>query len=350
MYPASGLPHICPNCGGFFDISSLTYPTYRESSRTHPGIWRWRQSFGLSDDSPMTYLGEGDTPLVCRQIEGRQVCFKLEYLNPTGSFKDRGTAVLTSLLVSRGIHEVVEDSSGNAGASLAFYTAAYGIHSKIFVPASASGPKGRQMEASGAAVIPIPGPRENAHRAVLQMVSEGSAAYASHALLPFGIPGIATIAYELYEQLGRLPGTIVAPVGHGSLAAGIYLGVEALRNHFRISEPISIVGIQPERCAPLAAGWKGEPFLDGKQASIAEGTQITNPVRGDLLLRLMRPDKDDIIAVDEAEILPAVSDLAKMGFYVEPTSAMVWAAFKRHAQEWKEPVVLVLTGSGLKFS
>lgn len=346
-YPETGLPHHCPVCGGVFEVTELTFS--RKVNSLYPGLWQYRHCFGIPIEYPVTYLGEGDTPLVSRKIHSKQVSFKLEYLNPTGSFKDRGTAVLTSFLIGRGIDRVVEDSSGNAGASLAFYSAANGIKSSIFVPSSTSGPKRRQMEACGGNVIPIPGGRENAHHAALALVEEQSIPYASHALLPFGIPGIATIAFEIFEQLGGLPGTIVAPVGHGSLFAGLALGIEALRVQFGFSEAVSLVGVQPERCAPLVARWKGKKFEYLGQASIAEGTQIVAPVREAQALRFLKPGLDDMISIEEEQILPAASDLARIGFYVEPTSALVWAAFSRHCQDWKEPIVLILTGSGLKF-
>lgn len=84
-----------------------------------PGIWRYRDAFGLPPDAPEITLGEGDTPGVDVVIEGRPLSLKCEFLNPTGSFKDRGAAVLVSAIVARGIRDVVEDSSGNAGAALA---------------------------------------------------------------------------------------------------------------------------------------------------------------------------------------------------------------------------------------
>jgi threonine synthase len=249
----------------------------------------------------------------------------------------------------RGIKEVVEDSSGNAGASLAAYSAAFGIRSHIFVPAIASGPKLNQMKASGANVISVTGPRENAHQAALKYVAETGFPYASHALLPFGLAGIATISLEIYEQLGELPGTVVAPVGHGSLFWGIQLGLQALQQQRDIHQEVKMVGVQPARCAPLVALWKGQPFEGGTQPSLAEGTQILAPVHGEKILNSLQRGKDELVSIEEEDILPAFYSLAKMGFYVEPTSALVWAAYQKFGSHWPEPIVLILTGSGLKF-
>ena len=348
-YPDTGLPHLCPRCGGVFGINHIDLASEEAEEPGQPGIWRFRRSLPLPADANPVYLGEGGTPLVEREILGKRVAFKLENLNPTGSFKDRGTAVLTSFMLSRGISAVVEDSSGNAGASLAAYSSAVGISSRIFVPESASGPKLQQMLASGAQVVRVPGAREAAHQAALDFVKQQSLPYASHALLPMGIAGIATIVYELVEQLGQMPGSVIAPVGHGSLFLGLLLGMHALCNREAGTQLPVMVGVQPENCAPLVAHWENKAFAGCQGTSLAEGTQIERPVRGDQILKLVRPGRDVLTAVAEADLLPAFKELAEMGFYVEPTSAMAWCALRKMIEKLPEPVVLVFSGSGLKF-
>jgi threonine synthase len=96
-YPDNGLPHLCPRCGGVFGINHIDLAGEEAEEPGQPGIWRFRRSLPLPADANPVYLGEGGTPLVEREILGKRVAFKLENLNPTGSFKDRGTAVLTSL-------------------------------------------------------------------------------------------------------------------------------------------------------------------------------------------------------------------------------------------------------------
>jgi threonine synthase len=139
-YPETGVPYKCPICGGVFDIPELSPFDTTQVDKTQPGIWRYRHAFGLPGNAPVVTLGEGNTPLVWAEAFGKQVAFKLETLNPTGSHKDRGVAVLASFLRSRGITEAMDDSSGNAGASFAAYTARAGIKGKVFIPDSASGP------------------------------------------------------------------------------------------------------------------------------------------------------------------------------------------------------------------
>jgi len=110
-----------------------------------------------------------------------------------------------------------------------------------------------------------------------------------------------------------------------------------------------MVGVQPARCAPLVARWKGQPFNGGTEPSLAEGTQIVAPMHGEKILNSLHRGKDELVSIEEEDILPAFYSLAKMGFYVEPTSALVWAAYQKFGSHWPEPIVLILTGSGLKF-
>ena len=315
-----------------------------------PGIWRYRHSFGLPDSAPVIYLGEGDTPLVEGQGFGRKLAFKLEFLNPTGSFKDRATALLISFLQSRGVTEAVEDSSGNAGASFAAYAARAGIDGRVFVPDYASGPKRSQIEAYGAELVPVPGSRSDAAEAVCK-AAEISAVYASHAYLPFGLPGIATIAYELYEELGEVPGVIIAPVGHGSLLLGIAQGFGAMKSAGIIQNLPRLIGVQARACAPLWAlstqGTAGLAWVTEGE-TLAEGIRVLRPMRGDELLKAVDASGGAFLAVDEERILPARDSLAHVGLFVEPTSAIVWGALAEIAAELPEPIVLILSGSGLK--
>lgn len=315
-----------------------------------PGIWRYRHTFNLPDDSPDVYLGEGDTPLVWGTAFNRQVAYKLEYLNPTGSYKDRGSAVLVSFLLGRNVHEAVEDSSGNAGASFAAYAARAGIKARIFVPDYAAGPKRKQIEVTGAEVVRILGPRSNAADAVRRAADEG-AVYASHSYLPQGLAGYATIAYELIEQMETPPATVLVPAGQGNLLLAIGRGFLALHEAGMIERLPRLIGIQARACAPLWAvfnyGMAGYGWVTEGE-TLAEGVRIKNPVRGDAVMQIVADSQGRFVAVDEDEILPGRDQLARQGFYVEPTSAIVWSALRQIAEEAPDPIVAILTGSGLK--
>lgn len=346
-YPAEGLPHLCPNCGGIFTLTDLTYDPNKILPL--PGIWAYQNLMGVSQN-PICFLGEGQTPLVERKQNEVHFFAKLETLNPSGSFKDRNSAIVTSFLRARGIEHVVEDSSGNAGASLALYSAGFGIESQIFVPAGTAGPKINQIVASGAKVRPVSGPRENAHQAVLAELENGDNVYASHAMLPFGLASYATIAFEIYEQLGKLPDTVYCPIGHGSLFLGVLLGFKAICTKLGLESRPRMIGVQPERCCPLVDAWINRPFTPSDLTSLAEGTLIANPVRGKEIMRQLIPSWDELLSIPEVEIEPARIVLARMGIYVEPTSAMVYAALKMRTSSSSGINVLVFSGNGLKYT
>lgn len=346
-YPEIGLPHCCTSCGGAFTLRNLSFSAPSTEAGQPQGIWKFGQSFGLPESYPISYLGEGDTPLVPVVIGGKEYWAKLENLNPSGSFKDRATAVLVSVLRGRGLLEVVEDSSGNAGGSLALYSSAFGIHSRIYIPSNTSGPKRRQIENCGAEVIQVEGPRENAHNAAIEAVERENLPYASHAAQPFGLAGIATIAYEIFEALGEMPETVLCPIGHGSLFLGILMGFDALVQAGVASRRPRFVGVQPGLCAPVVSAWQKLPFAGGRGNSLAEGTMVETPARMEEILLMLDPERDQLITVTESEIAQAHRLLISAGVYVEPTSAMVLAS-SRKVEATPGKSVLIMSGSGLK--
>ena len=350
-YPPEGFPYRCPHCGGLYDLLSSLIFDPAQVDCSQPGIWCYRHTFGLPDEVEAVSLGEGNTPLVWAETFGRRVAFKCEFLNPTGSFKDRGSAVIAAWLRSRGIHEVVEDSSGNAGASLAAYASRAGINAQIFVPTSASGPKRMQIEAYGAALTLVPGTRTDVAEAVKKTADTG-ASYASHAYLPFNIPGYATAAYEIFAQLGnKMPGAVIVPAGQGGLLLSLSRGFSALRIAKLIWSSPKLIGVQARACAPLwvmlKAGAEGSGYVPDS-CTQADGVRVRFPLRGGAVVTAVKESGGTIVVVDEEDILPGRDALALLGFYVEPTSAIVWTALVQNIQDLTDPVVVVLTGSGLK--
>lgn len=349
-YPQSSVPFRCPDCGGVYDLSGDIHFDLAGVNLKNRGVWKYSQSIGLDDPSLSVTMGEGDTPLIPDVYRGVQIAYKCEFQNPTGSYKDRGSTVLASFLKSRFIQTAVEDSSGNAGASFAAYAARAGLQASIYVPKSASGPKRDQIEAYGAQLVTIPGPRSNAAQAVLEKAQEG-VCYASHAYLPFGMLGVATIAFEIFEQMGGIPGTVIAPAGHGSLLLGIARGFRALVNAgYAVRMPV-LIGVQAEACDPISASFHGRSLSVNEKMekpTIAEGVKVVKPVRMVPLIHAVRESGGDFISIPEIDIISARNELAIRGFYVEPTSALVWSALKKLKEPISEPVVLILTGSGLK--
>jgi len=353
-YPHDTREWRCP-CGGLFDFADRPPldPAGIEAGR--PGLWRYRALLPLDPAWEPITLGEGDTPLLQVDREGRSVYFKLESLEPTGSFKDRGSAVLVTALRGLGIRRVVEDSSGNAGASLAAYAARAGIACEICVPDTAAGPKLAQMAVYGAEVIQIKGKREYAALAAWAAAAHGTF-YASHVYNPFFLAGTETLAYELWEQLGRrAPAALVLPVGNGTLFLGLYNGFCRLRQAGLIAHLPHLFAAQAAACPPIY-----EAFCSGVETvrpvvpapTLACGLAIGQPVRGGQVLKAVQATAGRVVSVTEEEIQQTHSRLARQGFYVEETSAVAVAALDQLQDELArldpEPVVVPLTGHGLK--
>ena len=308
------------------------------ASSVHPwSMWRYRRNLprGMSGSAwEKTTLGEGMTPLV----ELRPgVLAKMEQVSPTGSFKDRGAAVIISLAASAGERVAVADSSGNAGKAVAAYAARAGMRAEIFVPAGTPATKTAAAKAFGATVTEVDGDREAAARAAAGRVEAGGAWYASHVYQAAFVHGVKTIAFELFEQLrGRVPGSVVVPAGNGSLVQGLWLGFAEIARFHATGMP-RLVACQSDRFASLA----GRP--PSGAATAAAGIAIARPPRLGQVRGALLASSGLVVTVTEDEILEAQGVLSRMGVTVEPTAATGWAALHR-AGPLPEPVAVVLTG------
>jgi len=351
-YPATTYEWRCESCGGAFGVQNPTGFLKAAIDRDDHTLWRYRESLPLAE---VVSLGEGMTPMVRDSGYGPGIHLKLEFLAPTGSFKDRGAATLVSFLKQNGIREVVEDSSGNSAASLAAYCAAAGITARIFVPSDASPAKMRQISSFGASLVPIRGPRSESARAAMDAAKSGSY-YASHCWHPFIFEGLKTFAFEVVEQLKwQAPDAIFFPVGNGILILGAYQGFRELRESSVIRKIPRLFAIQAAACAPLAEAYRlgePEPIEIDLQETIAEGVRIARPVRGREILEVVRETGGMALAVDEEEIVETREELAHRGLYVEPTSPVAVAGLKRALADGilvpEQVTVVPLTGSGLK--
>lgn len=340
----------CP-CGGVLEIVGGPSFDPTQVDADDYTLWRYREALPLPGDALPVSLGEGWTPLVDAEWSGRPVRFKSESLNPTGSFKDRGAALLVTALKAAGVDSVVEDSSGNAGAALSAYAARAGLAATVFVPAHASPVKQAQIAIYGADIVAVPGTRTDTARTVLEAVAEG-AVYATHAYSPFYPHGLKTVAFELWEQCGRCtPRDVVVPLGHGGLLLGLYLGFVELLSTGAIEHQPRLFGVQAEACAPFAHAWQAgasrvEPVEEGR--TVAGGVRIAAPPWDRQVLAAVGESGGGIVALSDEEILSAQESLARRGFYVEPTSALPVAAIEHLGERLGDSPVVVLTGSGFK--
>lgn len=358
------LSYVCHACGATPPMSSAAWRCdcgapldvpfggpFRRSDidRDERSLWRYRSALsGVA--KPTASFGEGLTPLVTRRWAGRPLAFKLDTTLPSGSFKDRGSAVLIGQLAALGVTEIVEDSSGNGGASIAAYAAAAGIHCHIYVPASTSSGKVAQLEAHGADVHRIAGSRQDTADAAV--AASAGRVYASHNWQPMFVEGVKTVAFELWEQCGfRVPDAVVLPTSYGSNLLGLDRGFRQLLAAGEIDRVPRLYPVQPSVVAPLAHfladGTRDVP----PRITVAEGIAGTRPVRLDQMATAVTDSGGRVVTVEEEAIMPELLRLAReTGLYVEPTSAVAAVAAREllARDEIGDDAVVLLTGTGLK--
>lgn len=346
------MDYKCRKCGRPLGVKLNIAFNIKDIQKGFYGVWRYAKFFPYIKPSEIVTLGEGWTPLV--RLSGN-VYFKLEGLNPTGSFKDRGSTVLISA-----IHKQIkacggfisEDSSGNAGASIAAYAARAGIKAKIYVPENVSEPKLNQIMFYGAEVVKVSGTRSRVAEEAQK--SEKGKFYVGHILHPAFRDGIRSLAYEVAEQLNwEAPERVYLPVSAGTLLLGVISGFKHLAEDGVINKMPKIVACQTRQVSPLYHRFKGLPYHPPeKVTSVADALVSTNPPLLDVMVKSLRGVDGDAVVVEEEEIRQTFRELAKMGFFVEPSSAVAYAAYQKQLREdaavHKEKTVIILSGTGLK--
>ena len=328
------------------------------------GLWAFAAF--LPVDRHVT-LGEGYTPLV--DAPEWEAAFKLEYVFPTGSFKDRGATTTLSRAVELGVDKVIEDSSGNAGAAIATYAARAGLEADIYVPADVKQSKLMAIQRADARPVRIEGDRAAVTAACIEAVEGGDETaipageaprqtgegwYASHAWNPAFYAGTMTFAFEVAAQQGwTVPDAVVLPIGHGTLFLGAYRGFALLNEAGIVDGMPRLLGAQAAGYAPIVDELGGRTTdEEGEGTDIADGIKIAEPARKDEILRAIEATDGDAVALGADPIESALDRLHRGGFYVEPTCAVAPAALEQYRDAGvlsaDEDGVVPLTGSGLK--
>lgn len=320
----------------------------------YPGLWRYRNFIPIQNDENIISLGEGNSPLLGLELSGRQVYIKQEHIFPTGSYKDRGASVLMSLAKELKVKKVIQDSSGNAGCSIAAYAAACGISCEIFIPENTAEAKLIQIKAYGAQVNKVKGNRKDTANAALKEAKNHY--YASHCYHPYFYQGTKTFAYEVCEQLNwQAPDHVILPAGNGTLIIGAYLGFKELYDSKVISSIPKIHGVQAKDCCPLFDQMNNQ-IKDlseyQKREVIAEGIAIAAPVRGGQIIEIIKETGGKIWLSSDDDTKIALKNMVKSGFYIEPTSAATIAGLVQFLETERNPglVVSLFSGHGLKSS
>ncbi|MHC3439145.1 threonine synthase [Natrialbaceae archaeon A-gly3] len=357
----------CPTCGAEYEAGpdepwrcSCGHPLELEArplpdgdplplSRldTTRGLWTF---FEFLPVERRVTLGEGFTPLL--EVDEWNAAFKLEYVLPTGSFKDRGATTALSRALELGVETVLEDSSGNAGASIATYAARAGLEAEVYVPADVRQSKLMAIQRAGARPIRIEGSREDVTVECVEDVDAGKGWYASHVWNPAFHAGVMTFAFEIAAQCGwTAPDAVVVPVGHGTLALGTYRGFSRLNEAGIVDGMPRLLCAQAAGYAPIVEELGGETVGEGEN-ELADGVQIHEPPRGGQIADAIEDTGGDAVALGPDPVEIELDRLHRNGFYVEPTCGLAPAALRWYREQGildeDDDVVVPLTGSGMK--
>jgi threonine synthase len=308
-----------------------------------PGlIERYRDRLPFAPEDPVVSLGEGSTPLVLAprlsERAGVEVWLKLEGVNPTGSFKDRGMTCAVSAAVREGAQAVVCASTGNTAASAAAYAARGGLRCAVIVPEGkiATG-KLAQALMHGARVIALRGNFDEALKLVRELASRHPISLVN-SVNEFRIEGQKTAALELVEALGDELDGLCIPVGNAGNITAYWRGFNEAGQRPRM------FGFQAAGAAPLVHGAPVE-----HPETVASAIRIGNPARWEGAMDAVTSSGGAINAVSDAQILDAYRFLAASeGVFCEPASAASVAGLLAHGAGGSQRVVCVLTGHGLK--
>ena len=309
--------------------------------------------------SSLPILRVGNTPLY--RIEGMnekslpfELYLKDDSQNPTFSFKDRASAMVSAYAKENNFKTIVAASTGNAGSSLAGICAAQQQKAIILVPEKAPAAKLTQIVMYGATIIPVKGTYDNAFDLSILATREFGWYNRNTAYNPFTIEGKKTVSLELFEQLGiRVPDSIFVPVGDGVIISGVYKGFEDLLHLGIIEKMPTIIAVQSEGSQNLVGNLSNPEFRIHPSSTIADSISVDIPRNFYMAKQFIEMYKGESIIVSDDEIINASAVLARnTGIFAEPAAAAAFAGMLRYSNDGKlakgSKNVVLLTGSGLK--
>ena len=356
-------------CGGTYlaryDLESARQTLVRERRERGGDLWRWAEVLPVRDPAFRRGLGEGGTPLLdaprlAARLGLKQLLLKDEGRNPGGSFKARGMAVAMARAVELGAKRFALPSAGNAGGAAAAYSAAWGVEVFVAIPVETPDAFRREIAGHGAHLIEVKGDIAAAGRHLTQHPEAKDWFFLSTLREPYRVEGKKTMGYELIEAMGgRWPEVVIYPTGGGTGIVGLIKADEECRALGLLSGPKPrYVAVQATGCAPVVRA-----FEEGKQhadpwpspSTIANGIRVPGTLGDHIILDGLRETGGTAVAVEDAEILDAVSWMARdEGLYAAPEAGATVAALARLARSgWIGPndrVALFITGDGFKYA
>lgn len=293
-------------------------------------------------------LGEGDTPLRSEKSlgYGAELLLKLETHNPTGTFKDRGSAVEITKALELGERRICCASTGNMGYSLAYYAKRNGIKATVFVSRDASARKVRKIMSQGASLARIDGDFNKALNAAESFARKSGAFVCGD--YHYRKEGQKTVGFEIMDQLHyKTPDYIFVPVGNATLISGIFKGLREYKRFGLIRRFPRLVGVESTGADSIVRAVRNRTEIKYmKPKTAADAIAVGYPTFGFECMRALRETRGSAIAVNDTEIEGAVRTLRKAGIGSEPGGAAAYAGFIRMRKKMKgTEVVVVITGN-----
>jgi threonine synthase len=326
-------------------------------------MWRYRELLPVANGEDPVSLGEGATPLIPLlrlgeyfQIEG-PVLVKDEAQNPTGSFKSRGMAAAVTVAKRLGAKAFVAPSAGNAGGALAAYAARAGIKARVYVPKDTPSTLIQEMQGFDAEVVLVDGLIDDAGRMAADFARETGAFNVATFREPYRVEGKKTMAFELVEQLGAVPGTIVYPTGGGTGIVAMWKAFDELQKAGWIGpERPALVGVQAEGCAPIVRAFhRGDESAIRIEGAFTKiwGLRVPSGIGDRLTLRALRESNGYAFAVSDESARRATQELHSYeGIDATDEGGATLVALRALLSDGvtpRAPVVLFNTATSLKY-
>ena len=369
-YRPSDIQYLCPACESNNNASTppkgvlKTIYDYQALRKGNIGFNELKSNSFLNllpieSLSSLPNLHVGSTPLyTISQLDGLKLPFNIllkdDSQNPTFSFKDRASAIVSAYAKEHDFQTIVAASTGNAGSSLAGICAAQHQKAIIMVPKAAPAAKLTQIVMYGASIVPVNGTYDDAFDLSIEATKEFGWYNRNTAFNPLTIEGKKTVAFELFDQMNRnIPDRIFVPVGDGVIISGVYKGFEDLLEMRIIDKMPTIVAVQSEGSQNIVHNMNTKTFEILPSSTIADSISVDIPRNFYMAKDFLTKYNGETVIVSDDAIVAASSVLAKnTGIFTEPAAAAAFAGMQSYIEQGKieenSNNVVLLTGSGLK--
>jgi threonine synthase len=360
------IENVCPNCGNNLDVAYDYDRVKAELTKASLAadrnftMWRYQSLLPVENLSLVPPLTVGwspvyDSTLLAARFGIRQLLIKDDGRNPTGSFKDRPSALAVVKAREAGARIITTASSGNAGSALAGMCASVAMESVIFVPASAPAAKLAQLQIYGSRLVIVEGSYDDAYDLCIAASERFGWYQRSTGYNPYTREGKKTAALEIAEQLNwDVPDKVLVAAGDGNIISGLWKGFNDLHRIGLIERLPQMIGVQSERAPAIVDAATGDGVVRESAANtIADSINVGKPRDGTAAVQAIRDSGGRGVKVTDDEIIAAIPKLAReTGVFAEPAAAAAYAGLLKMLDAGSiksdERVLVMLTGNGLK--